>query len=273
MHPPRPPYTTLTELGHCRHPRRRPDLLPFPPRPAIFVLTNRSNHMVKTSTAGRKRGTARRARSEAALDADAEQRILDAAHAIFVRRGTAGARMQEIADEAGVNKALLHYYFRNKERLATAVFQRVARKLFPGVMDILAGDDTIEDKVRRVVAFELDVLAASPFAPAYILGELNQHPERARDFMRAMTGVEVDGVLPKIRVQLARQIDAEARVGTIRRIPVEQFVINLISLCVFPFAARPLLGIALGLDDAAFRKFLDERKRHLPQFFLDALRP
>ena len=69
-------------------------------------------------------------------DGDAERRILDAAHKVFIRRGTSGARMQEIADEAGVNKALLHYYFRNKSRLADAIFQRVAGGVFARIMDV-----------------------------------------------------------------------------------------------------------------------------------------
>src|SRR6185312_14461379 len=93
-----------------------------------------------------------------AADADTERRILDAAHAVFLRRGTAGARMQEIADEAGVNKALLHYYFRSKDRLAEAVFQRVAGTLFPPVLAVMASDAEIEDKVRRVIAIELEEL-------------------------------------------------------------------------------------------------------------------
>src|SRR5262245_44811852 len=84
-----------------------------------------------------------------------EQRILDAAHAVFIRRGTAGARMQEIAEEAGVNKALLHYYFRNKERLAEAVFRRVALQLFPPVIGVLSSTElSIEEKVARVIDLE-----------------------------------------------------------------------------------------------------------------------
>ncbi|HET9012913.1 MAG TPA: helix-turn-helix domain-containing protein, partial [Gemmatimonadaceae bacterium] len=71
----------------------------------------------RTALASPPRPAATDSGAGAAADADAEQRILDAAHKVFVRRGTAGARMQEIADEAGVNKALLHYYFRNKSRL------------------------------------------------------------------------------------------------------------------------------------------------------------
>jgi len=208
-----------------------------------------------------------------AADRDTEQRILDAAHAVFLRRGTAGARMQEIADEAGVNKALLHYYFRSKNRLAEAVFQRVLSRLLPPVVAVLGSDAEIEDKVRRVVALELEHLARSPFAPAYVISEINLHPDRARQFVKAMTGIEIEGVGPRVRNTLDRQLKARARAGTLRPIAVEQFVMNLLSLCLFPFAARPMMAAALGLDDAGFRRFIDQRKKDLPAFFLNALRP
>src|SRR4051794_32325610 len=78
---------------------------------------------------------------------DTEGRILDAAHAIFIRRGTAGARMQEIAAEAGVNQALLHYYFRNKAQLAQAAFERAAKGFMPAVVQAIASDGELEDKV------------------------------------------------------------------------------------------------------------------------------
>src|SRR5581483_12265009 len=98
-------------------------------------------------------------------DSDTERAILDAAHAVFVRRGTAGARTQEIAKEAGVNQALLHYYFRTKERLAEAVFTRAACELFPRVLGILASDASLEDKVARVVDVELTQLLQTPYLP------------------------------------------------------------------------------------------------------------
>src|SRR3954470_9902711 len=101
----------------------------------------------------------RRRRQAADRDGDTERRILDAAHRVFMRGGTAGARTQEIAAEAGVNSALLHYYFRTKERLATAVFHRAAGELFPAVAGILASDVSLEEKVRQVIAVELDRLS------------------------------------------------------------------------------------------------------------------
>jgi len=208
-----------------------------------------------------------------AVDRDTEQRILDAAHAVFLRRGTAGARMQEIADEAGVNKALLHYYFRNKNRLSEAVFQRVGLRLLPPVIAILGSDAEIEEKVARVVAIELEQLARSPFVPAYIISEINQHPDRVRQFVKTMTGLEVDGVIPHVREKLDKQLKARVRAGTLRPISAEQFVINLLSLCVFPFAARPMLAAALQIDDRGFQRFIEQRKTELPAFFLNALRP
>src|SRR5215813_13556004 len=106
---------------------------------------------LKKARRGGRAGQARR-------DGDTEQRILDAAHAVFVRRGTAGARMQEIAAEAGVNQALLHYYFRTKEHLAKAAFERAAAQLMPSVIRIIGSDGDLEGKVTRIVELYVDQL-------------------------------------------------------------------------------------------------------------------
>src|SRR5689334_11060285 len=123
--------------------------------------------MVKPSSRTRRSPTKTRSRTAATpavRDRHTEQRILDAAHAVFVRRGTAGARMQEIAAEAGVNKALLHYYFRNKARLGEAIFRRVAQGLFARVAAVLGGDGNLDEKVRQVVALYIDQLMLTPYA-------------------------------------------------------------------------------------------------------------
>jgi TetR/AcrR family transcriptional regulator len=209
----------------------------------------------------------------ALADGDAEQRILDAAHKVFIRRGTAGARMQEIADEAGVNKALLHYYFRNKSRLADAIFQRVAGAVFGRIVLVVRGQSALDDKVRNIIAIYLEQLSRSPYAPGYILAELNQDPERGRQLVQMISGLR-DGVAPSVVIEaLQAQIDVSIRAGTIRRISAQQFLTNLVSLCIFPFAAKPLLCAMLGMDDAGFLAFIEERKRTLPEFFLNALRP
>ncbi len=224
--------------------------------------------MVKT--ASRRRGAAR---TTVRHDGDTEARILRAAHTVFVRRGTAGARLQEVADEAGVNKALLHYYFRTKDRLAAAVFQSVASQQLPRVFQILSSELDIEAKVRGIVGLLLDRLLDAPYAPGYILSELSRHPERTPQFVQAVLGVDAGGVLPGLRKTLGRQIAQRVAEGTLRAISVEQFVVNLQSLCLFPFVARQMLCAVMQLDDAGFARFIAERKRTLPDFFLEALRP
>jgi AcrR family transcriptional regulator len=204
---------------------------------------------------------------------ETEQRILDAAHAVFVRRGTEGARMQEIAEEAGVNKALLHYYFRSKARLAEAVFLRAGRRLFPSVIATLQSDLPLEVKVERVIAIEIENLAASPFLPGYVLCEINHHPERVGQLVGALAGQPVEGFGRGIVALLQGQIDARVATGAMRPIPAEQFIANLLSLCLFPFAAQPMFRAVMGWGPDGFDRFIEERKRGLAGFFLSALRP
>lgn len=206
-------------------------------------------------------------------DQETEVRILDAAREVFLRRGTAGARMAEIAEEAGVNQALLHYYFRSKAGLAEAVFQRAARELFPPVLRTLASEAPLEEKVREVVRIELDTLQRNPFLPGYVLSELNHHPERVGQFVESMAGVQIDTIAPRVFDHLAAQIDEAVAAGELRPIAAEQFVINLLSLCIFPFAARPLLVAVMGMDDEGFGAMIERRKTELPEFFLRGLRP
>ncbi|HJR63471.1 MAG TPA: TetR family transcriptional regulator [Gemmatimonadaceae bacterium] len=206
-------------------------------------------------------------------DGDTEQRILDAAHAVFLRRGTAGARMQEIAKEAGVNQALLHYYFRSKEKLAEAVFQRVARGFMPPVIQVLASDLPLEEKVERVVELEIDNLARSPLLPAYLISEMHHDPDRARQFLQAATGLVPEQVRPRVFDTLRRQIDERVRAGTMRSIAPEQFAMSLLSLCIFPFAARAMMMLLTGTDQKGFERLMARRRKELPSFFLGALRP
>ena len=221
--------------------------------------------MVKSFSQGsqrirRKAGQRRRSRTtrsrrvkRARSTEETERRILDAAHAVFVRAGTAGARTLEIAKEAGVNPALLHYYFRTKERLAEAVFRRAAGQLLPAVVRILGSDATLEDKVEQVVQVELQFLSKAPYLPAYILSELAHHPDRAPQLIAAVTGEVPVALGTQLRTVLAKQIDARVRDRTMHPISPDQFAVNLLALCVFPFAARPLFMALFGIDETGIR--------------------
>jgi AcrR family transcriptional regulator len=207
------------------------------------------------------------------LDADTETRILDAAHAVFMRRGTAGARMTEIARDAGVNHALVHYYFRSKQRLAEAVFRRAIGQFFPVMIGTLVSEAPIEDKVRLVAAAQIDMLLKNRYLPGYLLAELNHYPERAEQLLVAMSGTTPANLRGRLFGTLGRQLEEAARDGSLKPIAPQDFVLNLVSMVIYAFAARPLVMALMGLDDAAFTAMMERRKVEIPEFFLAALRP
>jgi len=209
----------------------------------------------------------------ASHDGETEQKILDAAKAVFIRRGTAGARMQEIADEAGVNQALLHYYFRSKEKLSDAVFRETAGRMFPALIQIAGSDMPVVEKIDRIVDTYLTTMSATPFLPGYIISELHHHPERIPQLLGEVTGADLSVFTKPAFDKLDKQLAAEARAGRMRRISVAQFFVNLLSLCIFPFAARPMINAALGFDDDDFKKFIEQRRKELPVYIRSALKP
>ena len=207
-------------------------------------------------------------------DGDTERRILDAARRVFTARGSAGARMQEIAAEAGVNQALLHYYFRTKDSLARAVFKEAAGKLFPGVLRILASDAPLETRVEQVVHHYIDTLREHPFLPGYVLGELSFNPEALATISAdmGMSGAQPEAQRRQLFARLEQELAQRVAQGTFRPITAQQFVVNLASLCVFPFAARPMVATLLHFEPREWERFLDARREELPAFILNSLR-
>ncbi|MFB6099306.1 MAG: TetR/AcrR family transcriptional regulator [Salinibacter sp.] len=200
-------------------------------------------------------------------DASTEAQILEAARTVFVRRGTHAASLKEIAQEADVNQALLHYYFRDKKTLADTVFEEVASEFIPQIQEILTAEQAVEAKVETVVEKYIELIRENPYLPSYIVGELNQNPEEMKERIRSM------GLAPFDEIdKLDEQLQAKAEAGELRPISAEQFVVNLLSLCIFPFVACPLIETIFDMDDDAFGQFIDERKEEIPEFVLRGLR-
>lgn len=197
---------------------------------------------------------------------ETESRILEAARTVFVREGTRAATLKEIAEEADVNQALLHYYYRDKKTLADTVFEEVASEFFPQLEAILNADRSVEEKVRTFVPKYIDLIQENPYLPSYIVGELNQNPAELKNRIQSL------GLAPFEHLDsLDRQLQRRAEEGTLRPISAEQFVVNLVSLCVFPFIARPLLEAAMGMEREVFDHLVNDRKKTVPDFFLNAI--
>jgi TetR/AcrR family transcriptional regulator len=197
---------------------------------------------------------------------ETRDRILDAAHAVFLRKGTAASRTQEVADEAGVNKALVHYYFGTKSALADAIFERALGTLTPLIFGILADPNrSIEKKVRDIVQEQINFHMARPYLAGYMISEMHAEPQRMAALMAKRGGPPLDVI--------GRQLREAAKAGLIRPISPKQFVVNMMGLLIFPFALRPGLSLLLDLDASGWAAFMEERKRLLPDLILAGLRP
>ena len=199
------------------------------------------------------------------LSKEAEEKILEAARSVFIRRGYDGARMQEIADEAGYNKSMLHYYYRDKDSLFHEVFIGVARQIIPPIINVLDEDLELMDKLDKVIEMELTNLGKHPYMPGFMIQELNSHPERIPEMVK-----DLDIHLPD---KFIRQVKLAVSTGEIEPIKPAQLIINVLSLCVFPYMGCPLITSVLHLGDEEYNHLLEERKKLLPKFIRKALQP
>ncbi len=190
------------------------------------------------------------------VELETEEKILDAARIIFQKRGFEGARMQEIADEAGINKSMLHYYYRNKDNLFMEVFQAGIKKIFPQLFAIMNKDIPLKDKVWEIVEFYHTMFKENSHLPMFVIHEMNQHPERFREFIQ-----KVGITFPE---KFALQIKQEVQDGNIIPISPQQFLINIVSMCMMPMIARTMVMTVFQFDESQYESFMDEREELIP---------
>ncbi len=194
-----------------------------------------------------------------------EQAILTAAEKIFVERGYDGARMQEIADAAGINKAMLHYYFRSKDRLFDAVFESIIGRTLPPLIEGLSTELPLGLKIRKFVKSYLETLSRRPETARFILYELHRRPGNVESIIRREA--------ESMRRTLGKQIQEAASAGRIRPVAPEELIIDLLSLCVFPVVARPFLQALCDAEPADFDRLLADRADSITATVFAAMQP
>lgn len=198
-------------------------------------------------------------------DTDTGVKILAAAKKIFLVKGMSGARMQDIADEAGINKALLHYYFKNKEKLFEVIFLEEAKKFFPKINSIFESGLPLFEKIEKFAAEYIDEMQQNPYLPMFMMTQINQDTDK---FLGAAMGKNNQ---PNPHHLLA-QIEKEVKKGTIKPISPVHLLMNLLSMCIFPFIAKPMILKKIGLDELQFRRLMEQRKQEIPQFIINSIK-
>ncbi|MBI9055443.1 MAG: TetR/AcrR family transcriptional regulator [Bacteroidales bacterium] len=198
-----------------------------------------------------------------------EDKILDAAKDVFQQKGMTGARMQEIADKAGINKALLHYYYRTKEKLFEKVFEIAFSLFIPKVKEMMSSDKPIFEKIEFFVENYLNLLQKHPYIPGFIISELNRNPKMLVSLIEKNVQLKEGNFLGILESQIKQEVDK----GIVKPISAHNLMTNVISLCIFPIVARPILqGVLFDNDKKEFDVFLEQRRTFVKEYVINSIK-
>ena len=171
--------------------------------------------------------------------------------------------MQEIADEAGINKALLHYYFRTKENLFDAVFRSAFGEIFSKLFTTVESKIPLDEKITNLVGAYIGVLQKNSYIPGFILAEMNQNPQKI---------IEVFKSAPVPPARLFERMSKAVQDESLGKSDFRDVFINLLALCIFPIVARPMLQQIFEFTDKEYEQFIEKRKKEVPKFIMNAIR-
>lgn len=190
---------------------------------------------------------------------NSEERIKAAARKVFHQKGYAGTRTRDIAEEAGINHAMVNYYFRSKEKLFGIVMLETMTFFFKGVSTILNNENTsLEEKIEQVVANYIDLLLEEPELPTFMFNEVRTNPEPFVANTPILQALE--------HSVLAHQYAEAVAQGRITEPNLIHTVLNVISLVIFPFIAQPIFTALSRTDKEAYKALMLERKKLIPQW-------
>ncbi len=200
-------------------------------------------------------------------DINTKQSIMQAAENEFINKGYAGAKMTEIAKRAGVNHAMLHYYFRNKENLFNIVFLQKVKLFASSFANTFDKKLPLFEKIRLGIEAHFDIMAENPRLPFFVYSEIITNEERKNVFIKTL----IPNV-SKILDELKEQMESEIKKGTIKAIEPLDLLINVVSLNVFPFLADPFLSVLVKNRGLNYNEILKQRRENNVQLILNSLR-
>lgn len=181
---------------------------------------------------------------------------MEAAEEVFLSKGFALAKTVDIAKLAGVNQALLHYYFRTKENLFDAVFAQKIRQIISSMGEVLGSDLPLMEKIKKQMEMQFDFLLSNPKIPFLVISEITRVPQRI-ETLKLTVNTQVLKIIEKLQLEL----DEAHREGKIRQISALNLVVNVISQNVFLFLAHPIFQAFTEMPDEEFREFVANRKQ------------
>ena len=194
-----------------------------------------------------------------------EGTIVEAARQVFMQKGFAATRMCDIATAANINQALLHYYFRTKDKLFQIIFDQESRKFLSDMTALLRADLPFFDKLRLMLQKDLEKLRTAPYLPMFVLNEMHSNPNR----MSCRPPNE--DTHRTVFKDFSELVDREQKAGRIRPVCPRQLLMSIQAIMMFPYLAQPMVKMSLGLDQQAFEQLMAERAEHASDLIIRGL--
>jgi AcrR family transcriptional regulator len=192
-----------------------------------------------------------------------ENQIFEAALKVFLKKGLAGARMQEIADEAGINKSMLHYYFRSKEQLFSQVFLQSFKRFTGSVLPLLNETNTWEEKIKTIIEHYGNVMQSNPDLAMFVINELRQNTQGF---------IEVYQQNSLLESVFIRQLIEAMEKKEIRMVHPAQIWISVLSSIIFPYIAKPMIEVTLDFQGATWETFIGNQKKMAADMIINYLK-
>jgi len=174
------------------------------------------------------------------MNQTAEDKIKQAALRVFIQKGSANCTSREIAKEAGMNVALVNYYFRSKSKLFAIIFESVMQEFLKSMIQVFSSDIPIREKIRLLIEREFEFLSQHPDIPNFVLNELARNPEAIQGILPLLKMVNESGVFVE-----AQKLQSS---GEMRKMDIVQITILIMSNCQYPFMAQPLMKVIHGVS-------------------------
>jgi TetR/AcrR family transcriptional regulator len=200
---------------------------------------------------------------------ETEEKIFLAAIEEFAGKGLEGTRMQDIADKAGINKALVHYYFRSKERLYNEVFSYLFRTYFSLLNDAMPPEEEFAVALRGFINGYIDTLEQHPILVRFVMRELLAG---GQTFINNLHSVFGQG-MPAPPIVLIGHIKRAIKSKEINKVDPIQLIVTVLGVCVFTFAANPIVKGMMQMNEAEWKKFVSHRKDHIFNVIYNGIRP
>jgi len=198
-------------------------------------------------------------------DKSSEEKIKEAARRVFTKKGYAATKTRDIAEESGVNLALLNYYFKSKEKLFDIVMLENIQTFIKSVLTILNDAETsLFEKIEILVSHYIDMLIKNPDLPIFILNELKSNPKKLVSRVGGREKFE-ESVLIK-------QWNELSKAKKIPKIDPLHIIMNTLSMTIFPFIASPMIRTRSGMSIDTFNALMEERKKMIPVWIFNMIK-